>query len=72
MKKKNEKILNSEEIKESVEQERKWLKENNAVSAVSGGPVEDLEGIPIPADFQQEGLPPAHSEKKAAGGSGRS
>lgn len=56
-----EKILTPEEIKKSVDQERKWLHENNAISAVIDGPVEDLQGVPLPADIQQ-GAPPAHSE----------
>ena len=62
---KKEKILSPEEIKKSVEQERKWLKENGAVSAVSGGPMEDLDGVPILATPHQ-GIPPAHSDKKKA------
>jgi hypothetical protein len=54
-------ILSPEEIKASVKQEREWLRENNAVSAVTDGPVEDMEGVPLPADMFQ-GFPPAHSE----------
>lgn len=61
MEEKNDKVVSWEEIKKSVEQERKWLEENNAVSAVTGGPVEDQEGVPLPADLHQ-GMPPAHSE----------
>jgi hypothetical protein len=57
-------ILTPEEIKKSVEQERKWLEENNAISAVTDGPVEDQEGVPLPADIHQ-GMPPAHSDLSA-------
>ena len=45
------KVLDEKEVCETVKQEREWLKENNAVSAVNDGPVEDLEGVPIPADL---------------------
>lgn len=61
MTEKKDKILSPEEIKKSIEQEREWLKDNNAVSAVTGGPVEDMEGVPLPADLDQK-FPPAHSE----------
>lgn len=44
-------VISEKDVRESVKQERKWLKENNAVSAVNDGPVEDLEGVPIPADL---------------------
>ena len=46
---------NADAITDAVRKEREWLNENDAVSAVSGGPVEDLEGVPLPADtFQEE------------------
>lgn len=54
-------VLTPKEVKECVEKERKWLEDNNAVSAVSGGPVEDLEGIPLPADIHQ-GVPPTRKK----------
>ena len=58
-----EKILGPKEIKQAVVRERAWLRENNAVSAVNEGPVEDLEGVPLPADPFQ-GTPPAASEQE--------
>ena len=54
--------LTPKEIDTAVSNERKWLRENNAISAVTGGPVEDQEGVPLPADMHQ-GTPPAHSDK---------
>lgn len=51
--------LTQEEVKRAVKQEREWLKEFNAVSAVTDGPVEDMEGVPLPGDFHQ-GTPPTH------------
>jgi hypothetical protein len=54
-------ILTPEEILEQNERERRWLDENNAVSAVTGGHVEDLQGVPLPADLHQDGRPPAQS-----------
>lgn len=54
--------LTPEEIAQAVENERRWLRENNAISEVFGGPVEDMQGVPLPADLHQ-GTPPAHSDK---------
>ena len=63
-KEESKKTLNPEEIKQSVKQEREWLKQNDAVSAVNDGPVEDLEGMPLVSDDHQ-GMPPAHSDAKS-------
>ncbi len=49
--------LNQKEIKEAVKEEREVLKKYNAVSAVTDGPVEDMEGVPLPGDLFQ-GFPP--------------
>lgn len=57
----DEKILTPQEIAEAYARERRWLRENDATSAVTGGPVEDQEGVPLPADLHQ-GRPPAQSE----------
>lgn len=45
--------LSPAETAKAVKNEREWLRENNASSAVTGGPVEDLEGVPLPADLHQ-------------------
>lgn len=45
------------QVKKAVEKERRWLKENNAVSAVTDGPVEDMQGVPLLANTD-DGCPP--------------
>ncbi|MBY0369538.1 hypothetical protein K2X33_02555 [bacterium] len=45
--------LSPQELKEAIHEERVWLRENGATSAVTGGPVEDMEGVPLPADIHQ-------------------
>lgn len=63
----DEPILSPEEILRQNERERRWLLENNAISAVIDGPVEDLQGVSLPADLHQ-GRPPAHSAGETADG----
>lgn len=55
-------LLTSDEVKRAVKKERGWLEENGAISAVTGGPVEDMEGVPLPADLHQ-GTPPTPHAK---------
>lgn len=58
-------VMTTEEVREAVRKERCWLKKNNAVSEVTGGPVEDMEGVPLPADLHQ-GTPPTEKDLKNA------
>lgn len=58
------KELTPEELKQAICNERRWLEENNAVSEVTGGPVEDLEGVPLPADLHQGTPPPAKDHRR--------
>ena len=46
-------VLSEDQLARAIANERKWLNENNGVSAVTGGPVEDQEGVPLPSDMFQ-------------------
>lgn len=54
---KETKAPSAEDVKKAVDDERHWLEKYNAVSEVSGGPVEDLKGVPLPSDLHQETPP---------------
>jgi hypothetical protein len=54
--------VSESEIKRVNERERKWLEENNAVSAITGGPVEDLQGVPLPTDLLEVPITPVKRE----------
>jgi hypothetical protein len=56
---KDDKVLSPAELEKALRQEREWLQANNGVSAVTDGPVEDLEGVPLPGDLFQ-GTPATH------------
>jgi hypothetical protein len=55
--------LTEQQVKIAVDKERRWLNEYNAVSAVTGGPVEDLESVPLLTEDVRNKTPPAYSHK---------
>lgn len=63
-------VLSQSELKKAICEERVWLDENNAVSAVTGGHVEDLQGVPLPVDLHQ-GTPPTQPHPDAREGAQR-